>query len=179
MLPQDVTEEVLAARLADLGGRIHRGVTATAVAETASGVRVDVASTGTATASISARFVVGADGMRSIVREAAGIEFDGGTYDESFVLADVEMDWPLGTDEVSLFFSPAGLVVVAPLPNGTFRIVATLEDAPSARTPPSCRRSSTRAARPRLRRRCGPWCGAPGSACITGWRRPIAGDRCW
>ena len=46
------------------------------------------------------------------------------------MLADVEMDWPLGRDEVSLFFSPAGLVVVAPLPGGTFRIVATLEGAP-------------------------------------------------
>ena len=40
------------------------------------------------------------------------------------------MDWPLGRNEVMLFFSPAGLVVVAPLPDGGFRIVATLENAP-------------------------------------------------
>ena len=36
----------------------------------------------------------------------------------------------LGRAEVSLFFSPAGVLVVAPLPDGTFRIVATLNDAP-------------------------------------------------
>jgi 2-polyprenyl-6-methoxyphenol hydroxylase-like FAD-dependent oxidoreductase len=33
-----------------------------------------------------------------------------------------------------LFFSPAGLVVVAPLPNGHFRIVATLDGAPEQPT---------------------------------------------
>ena len=46
------------------------------------------------------------------------------------MLADVRMQWSLGTSEVSLFFSPAGVVVVAPLPDGTFRIVATLDNAP-------------------------------------------------
>ena len=40
------------------------------------------------------------------------------------------MDWTLGNSEVSLFFSPAGMVVVAPLPNGSFRVVATVDDAP-------------------------------------------------
>jgi 2-polyprenyl-6-methoxyphenol hydroxylase-like FAD-dependent oxidoreductase len=79
---------------------------------------------------IVARYVVGADGMHSIVRTTIGAEFTGGTYEESFVLADVGMNWPHGRDEVQLFFSPAGLVVIAPLPNGTFRIVATLDDAP-------------------------------------------------
>jgi len=58
----------------------------------------------------------------------------GSAYGESFVLADVRMDWPLGTGEVSLFFSPAGLVVVAPLPDGSYRIVATLDDAPEKPT---------------------------------------------
>jgi 2-polyprenyl-6-methoxyphenol hydroxylase-like FAD-dependent oxidoreductase len=48
------------------------------------------------------------------------------------VLADVHLDRAPAPDEVSLFFSPDGLVVVAPLPGGTFRIVATLDDAPQA-----------------------------------------------
>jgi len=79
---------------------------------------------------ISARYVVGADGMRSLVRQTAGIGFTGASYEESFVLADVDMEWDHGHDEVMLFFSPAGLVVVAPLPGGRYRIVATLENAP-------------------------------------------------
>jgi len=40
------------------------------------------------------------------------------------------MDWPLSREEVTLFYSPKGLVVVAPLPDDYFRIVATVDDAP-------------------------------------------------
>jgi 2-polyprenyl-6-methoxyphenol hydroxylase-like FAD-dependent oxidoreductase len=83
---------------------------------------------------VRSRFVVGADGMHSIVRQSTDIKFEGEAYGESFVLADVRMDWPLGREEVSLCFSPAGLVVVAPLPDGSFRIVATMDQAPETPT---------------------------------------------
>ena len=36
-------------------------------------------------------------------------------YYTDLVLADVDMDWEHGRDEVKLFFSPAGLLVVAPV----------------------------------------------------------------
>jgi 2-polyprenyl-6-methoxyphenol hydroxylase-like FAD-dependent oxidoreductase len=42
------------------------------------------------------------------------------------------MDWPLDREEVSVFVSDKGLVVVAPLPGNHFRIVATMKQAPSA-----------------------------------------------
>lgn len=129
MLPQDVTEAVLAERLRELGGVVHRGVTAESIECRPDGVRVWV-SEGAGQRSIDARFVVGADGMRSIVRESAGISFLGEQYEHSFVLADVRMHWPLSRDEVNLFFGDAGPVVVAPLPNGAFRVVAAMENAP-------------------------------------------------
>ncbi|MGE3990574.1 FAD-dependent oxidoreductase [Pseudorhodoplanes sp.] len=129
MLPQNVAEQVLADRLAALGGGIRRGVTATGIVQDKDGVRVTV-NEGGMERIIAARYVVGADGMHSIVRDATGVAFDGAAYADSFVLADIHMDWPLGRGEVSLFFSPEGLVVVAPLPDGSFRIVATMEDAP-------------------------------------------------
>jgi 2-polyprenyl-6-methoxyphenol hydroxylase-like FAD-dependent oxidoreductase len=129
MVPQSTTEAVLAARLGELGGEIHRGVAALGAARVEGGAEVRVRAAG-GEQIIRARYVVGADGMHSAVREAAGIAFQGEAYGESFALADVRMDWPLGRDEVSLLFSPEGLVVVAPLPDGSFRIVATIEDAP-------------------------------------------------
>ena len=46
------------------------------------------------------------------------------------MLADVRMSWQLPDDEVQLFFSPEGLVVVAPLPDGRHRVVATVDEAP-------------------------------------------------
>jgi 2-polyprenyl-6-methoxyphenol hydroxylase-like FAD-dependent oxidoreductase len=129
MIPQDMTERVLAERLISLGGTIHRGATATMVDQAEDDVRVPVTSPA-GTGTVRARYVVGADGMHSTIRTAAGIPFVGAPYAESFVLADVYMDWPWRNNEVSLFFSAAGLVVVAPLPGGSYRIVATLEDAP-------------------------------------------------
>jgi 2-polyprenyl-6-methoxyphenol hydroxylase-like FAD-dependent oxidoreductase len=129
MLPQDETEALLAARLAALGGTVHRGVSATAVVTEAGGARATL-ETPHGPATVSARYVVGADGMHSLVRQAAGIDFVGEAYEGSFVLADVRMRWTLGASEVSLFFSPEGMLVVAPLPDGSFRVVAEMHDAP-------------------------------------------------
>ena len=114
MCPQDRTEAILLARLKALGGEVIRPAEVTDVDLGASGKRVQVA-VGEATQTVAARCVIGCDGMHSQVREAAGIAFNGAAYEQGFILADVHMDWPLGRGEMSLFFSPAGLVVVAPL----------------------------------------------------------------
>ena len=129
MLPQPQTEAILSARLEALGGIVRRNVKATGAVQESDQVVVQVERNGREE-EVRARFVVGADGMHSTIRGATNIQFEGEAYGESFVLADVRMDWPLGQSEVSLCFSPAGLVVVAPLPDGSFRIVATMDDAP-------------------------------------------------
>jgi 2-polyprenyl-6-methoxyphenol hydroxylase-like FAD-dependent oxidoreductase len=79
---------------------------------------------------IRARYIVGADGIHSTVREQAGIGFAGGVYEESFTLADVRLRGEAPADEVILFWAKAGLTVVAPLPGDIFRIVAPVADAP-------------------------------------------------
>jgi hypothetical protein len=57
-----------------------------------------------------------------------------GIRSESFSLADVRMTGDVPSDEVILYFSPAGLVVVAPLPGGLHHIVARADRAPKAHT---------------------------------------------
>lgn len=127
MVPQDQTEAVLLGRLRALGGDVHRPYGVTAVAQDETGVTLTTATGET----LRAAYAVGADGMHSTVREAAGIGFTGSPYEESFVLADVTMDWAPGPREVSLTFGAAGLTVVAPLPGGRYRLVATVDDAPA------------------------------------------------
>jgi 2-polyprenyl-6-methoxyphenol hydroxylase-like FAD-dependent oxidoreductase len=129
MCPQNRTEAILLARLQELGGEIVRPAEAAALRVRPDGADVDIVLNGVVHA-VSARWVVGCDGMHSRVRDDAGIAFAGAAYEQSFVLADVQMDWPLPRDEVSLFFSPEGLVVVAPLPENRYRIVATADTAP-------------------------------------------------
>jgi len=129
MLPQDSTEKILTERLEDVGTEVQWSWNVTKLVEEADRV-VATAVSAEGEHTINARYVVGADGMQSLVRRTAGIGFSGSSYEESFVLADIDMRWDHGHDEVMLFFSPAGLVVVAPLPSGRFRIVATLDNAP-------------------------------------------------
>jgi len=127
MVPQCDTEAVLLARLRALGRDVYRPYQVSSVVQDEDGVALTM-STGQ---TLRAGHAVGADGMHSAVREAAGIGFTGSAYGESFVLADVTMDWTPGRDEVTLTFGSAGLTVVAPLPGGHHRIVATVDDAPA------------------------------------------------
>lgn len=104
MLPQNQTEEVLNARLLEVGGSVQRGWTVEAVTELGDAVLVSATSASGEQRTFKARYVLGADGMHSIVRQSAGIGFSGHTYEESFLLADVVMEWAHGSDEVKLFF---------------------------------------------------------------------------
>lgn len=133
MIPQPRTERILESLLKEMGGEVERNTKAVAVSQEIdrASVELDGPDGGKL---VRARFVVGADGMHSMVRRSTDIRFEGEAYGESFILADVRMDWPIGRKEVSLCFSPAGLVVVAPLPDGSFRIVATLDEAPETPT---------------------------------------------
>jgi 2-polyprenyl-6-methoxyphenol hydroxylase-like FAD-dependent oxidoreductase len=129
-LPQNETEAILTDRLASLGGMVARGQEVLALVQ--DGVHATAAlrdATGAA-ASVRARYVVGADGFHSLVRQACGIGFAPGTYVESFILADVHVDFPLGAGEMRLFLAPDGMMLVAPFTSSRFRIVATSEEAP-------------------------------------------------
>ncbi|MCA2211802.1 FAD-dependent oxidoreductase [Jidongwangia harbinensis] len=130
MLPQNITEQILGERLTADGGTVHRRHRLTGIENDDDGVVATVAGPGGTTHRVHARYVAGCDGMHSAVRDRTGIGFTGDRYGQSFVLADVRMAWSLPRDTVSLFFSPAGLVVVAPLPGDRYRVVATLDDAP-------------------------------------------------
>lgn len=133
MIPQSATETMFAAQLAAKGGSVHRGVAALSARADGPGAVVRVKSP-EGEREIRARYVVGADGMHSGIREAAGIGFDGESDGHSLILADVRMDWPLGAEEVSFLFAPDGMVVVAPLPDGAYRIVAAMDQAPQTPT---------------------------------------------
>jgi 2-polyprenyl-6-methoxyphenol hydroxylase-like FAD-dependent oxidoreductase len=127
MIPQNITEEVLLDRFQELGGMVHRPYVANGLSQTTDGAEVTLDGGDV----ISARYVVAADGMNSTIRDLAGLGSSGnGALPMSFTLADVRVEGGLPPDEVLLFFSAPGMLVVAPLPDGSFRLVAEVDDAP-------------------------------------------------
>ncbi|MFG3248412.1 FAD-dependent oxidoreductase [Streptomyces sp. NPDC048187] len=88
MVPQWRTQEILAARLAELGGRIAFRHEVAGVTQDGTGVTAHLAAGGT----VRARYLVAADGGRSAVRRALGIGMTGETVDPSPTLvADVRI----------------------------------------------------------------------------------------
>jgi 2-polyprenyl-6-methoxyphenol hydroxylase-like FAD-dependent oxidoreductase len=126
MIPQNVTEQVLLDRLEELGGTVHRPYVATTLSQDTDGVEVRMDS-GEA---IQAQYVVAADGMHSTIRDRVGLGYGGNMVPQSFSLVDVRVEGGLPADEVLLFFSTPGLLVVAPLPDGSYRLVAAVDEAP-------------------------------------------------
>ena len=113
MIPQNRVEQILLQHLESLGCNVMRPCKLIRYTTSPSLVaQVQDSSI----QSIRAEWLIGCDGMHSTVRQQSGIAFPGGEYKASFVLADVSMEWPLSREEVTLFYSPKGLVVVAPLP---------------------------------------------------------------
>lgn len=127
LVSQAQTEAVLAERFTALGGRVLRPYEMTGLTPDAAGATVHFADGAT----VRARWVIGADGMHSTVRELAGIRFAGpADPGESFLLADVRVESVLPRDQVALFLARQGPLVWAPLPDGVVRLVATVPDAP-------------------------------------------------
>ena len=82
MVPQRRIEEMLAARAAELGVEVRRGHELTGLTQDAAGVTVEVSGPD-GTYVIGARFLVGADGGRSLTRKLVGIDFPGVTSDNA------------------------------------------------------------------------------------------------
>ena len=72
---------------------IRFGTSAVAARQTADGVEVDVSLPGGSTETIAGSFVVGADGIGSVVRKAMGVVFDGITIPEIFLTLSTTYDF--------------------------------------------------------------------------------------
>jgi 2-polyprenyl-6-methoxyphenol hydroxylase-like FAD-dependent oxidoreductase len=80
-VPQRRLEELLARRAMRQGAELCRGVEVTGFAQDGAGVSLDIRG-GDGATMVEARYLVGCDGARSLVRKHAGIGFPGFTSDE-------------------------------------------------------------------------------------------------
>jgi len=134
MIPQDVTEKLLAEELRRKGGGVEYETTFVSADQQDDCVSVTVDRKGEPT-KLRASFVVGCDGAHSTVRQTLNLPLEGAEYDASFMLADIETNAMLPAEELQLCPSAFGPVAIFPMSATRRRIVATIEhpeeDAPS------------------------------------------------
>jgi 2-polyprenyl-6-methoxyphenol hydroxylase-like FAD-dependent oxidoreductase len=89
--PQDDHERFLLRKLEQLGVAVEWGTRLVSFEQNSTGVCANV-SRDDATSTVNSRYICGCDGAHSRVREAAGVGFPGGSYQQLFYVADVSID---------------------------------------------------------------------------------------
>jgi len=134
MVPQNVTEKLLAGELRRKGGSIEYDTTFTGAEQQDGAVNVTVMQQGKPV-HMRASFVVGCDGAHSKVRHVLALPFSGEQYEATFMLADIETNIAFRADEMQLCPSAFGPLAFFPMSADRRRIVATIAhaegDAPS------------------------------------------------
>src|SRR5262245_18480628 len=127
-LPQYETQRILEAHLAALGGVVERGVTATKVETEADGGSVELVHADGKVETVRPCVVIGAGGAHSVTRHAMREPLEGATYQGHFLVADIAMPAPFPRDEAGVVCGPAGLLLLAPLPDGRWISFQDLEE---------------------------------------------------
>lgn len=127
MVPQDVTERLLVEALRAREGAVEYQTTFVAAEQHADAVTATLDHDG-ARETLHAAFVVGCDGAHSSVRAALGLAFEGGEYEERFMLADVETNEAFLASAMQLCPNAAGPLAIFPMSATRRRIVAMVQD---------------------------------------------------
>ena len=122
ILPQVETETLLEANLNALGVPLERGRELVSF-ECKDTVRAHIKDHDGAVVQLEARYLVGADGTNSLVRETLGLPFKGSKYAWTAFLGDVTMDPHVVTGGTEQYANERGLALVLPLADGSVRLI--------------------------------------------------------
>ncbi len=129
---QTETERVLTDRLGRLGVAIERGVEVVGLEQDNDRAHLTLRRSDGSTESVTASYVIAADGAHSTMRHLLGVELHGTFHGERFILGDCDAEHHMDPESMYTVFSPAGTVVMMPMRAGRARLMAQLHDAPGA-----------------------------------------------
>ncbi|MFE2282948.1 FAD-dependent monooxygenase [Streptomyces sp. NPDC059443] len=94
-LPQYETERLIEEYVAGLGTVIERGTELLSFTQDEHGVTARLRTASGAEEEVRTPYLIGCDGAHSTVRKGLGLSFEGGAFQEEYMLADVVADWDL------------------------------------------------------------------------------------
>jgi 2-polyprenyl-6-methoxyphenol hydroxylase-like FAD-dependent oxidoreductase len=122
-LSQAVTQRILEERLGELGVGVQRGVRVLDLRQGEDGVELQTVGLGEERErTVRGDWVVGCDGVHSLVRRSLDLSFDGEDYAQDWLMAEVNIDRPLARDHFHLFAYTATPLPMFPMPGGRWRV---------------------------------------------------------
>ncbi|MUN38651.1 FAD-dependent oxidoreductase [Actinomadura litoris] len=126
ILPQTTTERLLAEWAVEQGADLRRGVDYTGHTDTGDGVVVTALDADGGTLELTASYLVGADGARSLVRDTTGIPFEGRKTAMTAVAVDADLPFPWEAS-MRMKRNGHGWVLAYPFGRGITRFIIVAE----------------------------------------------------
>ena len=122
-LAQARTEALLNDALEAFGVHVERGLSLQSLQQDAEQVALTLQQTDGSTQTVQASLVFGADGARSVVRHALGVDFAGSALPEPWLLWDVRLDTSLDPLRAHIGLQPDGFLFLMHLQAGIWRVI--------------------------------------------------------
>ncbi|UHG89781.1 FAD-dependent monooxygenase [Spirosoma oryzicola] len=129
LVEQSQHEQLLYTFLKQQGKSVQWKTSLDQFSQTSEGVTAHVTTPTGDQQTITAKYLVGCDGAKSVVRHTLGLSFAGSTLERLFYVADVHINWPLDHNSVRICLAKATLTAFFPLPGeNRYRIVGTFPE---------------------------------------------------
>lgn len=129
LVEQGIHEKILYDFIKANGKDVWWETTLESFTQNDAGVTANFANASGEGGTIEAKFLVGADGAKSPVRHALGLQFEGSTFERLFYVADVEIEWEFPHDGLHVCLTENTLLAFFPMVGeNRWRIVGTFPE---------------------------------------------------
>ncbi|MGF6159694.1 2-polyprenyl-6-methoxyphenol hydroxylase-like FAD-dependent oxidoreductase [Ensifer sp. KUDG1] len=126
--PQDHHERLLEARLEALGVKVERQTELVDFEHDAAGVSARLRLPDGGSEVCRAQYLAGCDGARSPVRHRLEVDFAGGTYDQTFYVADVDVSGATANGEAHISLETGDFVALLAYAEGRGRLIGLVRE---------------------------------------------------
>ncbi|SER62586.1 FAD-dependent monooxygenase [Streptomyces qinglanensis] len=132
VLPQSRTDALLESAVRRSGGTVERDRRLVSLTQRDDTVEVVVRDGAGRHEQLCTRWLIGADGVHSTVRELLGVAFTGSALPTPFILAEGPLSGVRVPDVPAYYLTSRGGMVIAPLPKGRYRVAGSAVDGQEA-----------------------------------------------